>query len=193
MLQLSLLSGLPMVLLIALAARPLNGFIFGNVTGSEIVETYAGPVIAMLTVTAIFQIVMQTSGAVLMGMGRMRTLVLAVIVGIAAKLAVSFALAPLFGIYGIIAATALCFIIMTAIIVRVLRQNVSFRIFGGKRWIGLIGSTALIAVIGILLDQACRLYVTPFASVRLNDMVQSIVICAIVGAAIRCCCLRRAS
>ncbi|WP_201318112.1 polysaccharide biosynthesis protein [Paenibacillus sp. EPM92] len=182
-LQLSLLSGLPMVLLIALAARPLNGFIFGNVTGSEIVETYAGPVIAMLTVTAIFQIVMQTSGAVLMGMGRMRTLVLAVIVGIAAKLAVSFALAPLFGIYGIIAATALCFIIMTAIIVRVLRQNVSFRIFGGKRWIGLIGSTALIAVIGILLDQACRLYVTPFASVRLNDMVQSIVICAIVGAA----------
>lgn len=182
-LQLSLLSGLPMVLLIALAARPLNGFVFGNVTGSAIVDTYAGPIIAMLTVTAIFQIVMQTSGAVLMGMGRMRTLVIAVIVGIGAKLVASFALAPLYGIYGIIAATALCFVIMTAIIFRALRQDVSFRIFSGKRWLGLIGSTVLVAGIGLLLDQACRMYVNPFAQVRLNDMVQSIVICAAVGIA----------
>ncbi|SDE03345.1 stage V sporulation protein B [Paenibacillus sp. UNCCL117] len=180
-LQLALLSGLPMVLLIALGARPLNGFIFGNSTGSAVVEAYAGPIIAALTVSAIFQIVMQTSGAVLMGMGRMKPLVLGVAAGIAVKLLLSFALAPLWGIYGIIAATAACFILMTAINVRVLHQAVPFQVFTLRRWGALAVSTALVVLAGLLADWTAGAYIRPFASLRANDLVQAVVVCGIVG------------
>lgn len=182
-LQLSILSGLPMVLLISLAARPINGFIFGNTTGSPIVDTYAAPIITLLTVSAMFQIVMQTSGAVLMGMGRMRPLVLSVILGIAVKLAGSYVLAPYWGIYGIIAATALCFIVMTWLNLAVLRAAVPFRVFGLRRWLSLAVTTALICLIGYGLERLCVAYVHPSGIERLNEMVQALIICAIVGAA----------
>ncbi len=182
-LQLSILTGLPMVLLISLAARPINGFIFANPTGSLVVDAYAPSIIAVLTVSAMFQIVMQTSGAVLMGMGRMKPLVLSVILGIAVKLAGSYALAPYWGIYGIIAATALCFIVMTWLNLAVLRSAVPFRVFGLRRWLSLAAATALICLIGYGLEQLCVAYVHPFGIERLNDMVQALIICAIVGAA----------
>lgn len=182
-LQLSILSGLPMVLLISLAASPINGFIFGNTTGSPVVDTYAAPIITLLTVSAMFQIVMQTSGAVLMGMGRMRPLVLSVILGIAVKLAGSYALAPYWGIYGIIAATALCFIVMTWLNLAVLRSAVPFRVFGLRRWLSLAVTTALICLIGYGLEQFCVTYIHPFGIERWDDMVQALIICAIAGAA----------
>ncbi|MDO3675525.1 putative polysaccharide biosynthesis protein [Paenibacillus ehimensis] len=182
-LQLSILSGLPMVLLISLAARPINGFIFGNTTGSPIVDTYAAPIITLLTVSAMFQIVMQTSGAVLMGMGRMRPLVLSVILGIAVKLAGSYVLAPYWGIYGIIAATALCFIVMTWLNLAVLRTAVPFRVFGLRRWLSLAVTTALICLIGYGLERLCVAYVHPSGIERLNEMAQALIICAITGAA----------
>ncbi|MGF9914691.1 polysaccharide biosynthesis protein [Paenibacillus ehimensis] len=182
-LQLSILSGLPMVLLISLAARPINGFIFGNTTGSPIVDTYAAPIITLLTVSAMFQIVMQTSGAVLMGMGRMRPLVLSVILGIAVKLAGSYVLAPYWGIYGIIAATALCFIVMTWLNLAVLRTAVPFRVFGLRRWLSLAVTTALICLIGYGLERLCVAYVHPFGSERWDEMAQALIICAITGAA----------
>ncbi|MCM3269407.1 putative polysaccharide biosynthesis protein [Paenibacillus elgii] len=182
-LQLSILTGLPMVLLISLGARPINGFIFGNTTGSLIVDAYAPSIITLLTVSAMFQIVMQTSGAVLMGMGRMRPLVLSVILGIAVKLAGSYALAPYWGIYGIIAATALCFIVMTWLNLTVLRSAVPFRVFGLRRWLSLAVTTALICLLGYGLEQLCVAYVHPFGSDRLDDMVQALIICAIAGAA----------
>ncbi|MEK8132456.1 polysaccharide biosynthesis protein [Paenibacillus filicis] len=180
-LQLSILSGLPMVLLIALGARSLNGFVFGNSAASVVVDTYAGPIIAALTVSAIFQIVMQTSGAVLMGMGRMKPLVLGVVVGIGAKLLLSFVLAPVWGIYGIIAATAFCFILMTVINLGVLRRSISFSIFGIRRWAGLIVSTVVVSAVGIALDAAVRTYVQPFVSLRANDFVQAVIVCGVVG------------
>ncbi|WP_054977266.1 polysaccharide biosynthesis protein [Paenibacillus sp. A3] len=182
-LQLSILSGLPMVLLISLAARPINGFIFGNTTGSPIVDTYAAPIITLLTVSAMFQIVMQTSGAALMGMGRMRPLVISVILGIAVKLAGSYALAPYWGIYGIIASTALCFIVMTWLNLAVLRSAVPFRVFGLRRWLSLAATTALICLIGYGLEQLCVAYIHPFGIERWDDMVQSLIICAIAGGA----------
>ncbi|GLI05793.1 stage V sporulation protein B [Paenibacillus tyrfis] len=182
-LQLSILTGLPMVLLISLGARPINGFIFANLTGSPIVDTYAPPIIALLTVSAMFQIVMQTSGAVLMGMGRMRPLVLSVILGIAVKLAGSYALAPYWGIYGIIAATALCFVVMTWLNLAVLRSAVPFRVFGLRRWLSLAITTALICLLSYGLEQLCVAYVHPFGIERWDDMVQALIICAIAGVA----------
>ncbi|UUZ84012.1 polysaccharide biosynthesis protein [Paenibacillus sp. P26] len=182
-LQLAILSGLPAVLVICVAARPINGFIFGNATGSPVVDAYAAPVIIALTVSAIFQIVMQTSGAVLMGMGRMRILVWAVVVGIAVKLAGSYALAPVFGIYGIIGATALCFIVMTFFNLYTLKKEVVFRVLGGKRWIGLTITTMVIAAIGYGLDLLGRSYIHPFGDPRWDEMVQTLIQCGVAAAA----------
>lgn len=182
-LQLSILTGLPMVLTICVAASPLNQFVFANPTGSPVVEEYAAPVIIALTVSAMFQILMQTSGAVLMGMGRMKVLVFGVVAGIAVKLAASFALSPSFGIYGIIAATALCFIVMTVISLQMLRRTVRFRVFSLRRWAGLAVVTGVIVVLGIGLDMVSRSYIHPFGSERWDAMVQTILIVGATGAA----------
>ncbi|TDF98884.1 putative polysaccharide biosynthesis protein [Paenibacillus piri] len=180
-LQLSILTGLPMVLLICLAAGPINAFIFGNDKGSAIVDAYAAPVIIFLTVSAIFQIVMQTSGAVLMGMGKMRPLMLSVAVGIAAKLIASYALARYFGIYGIIAATCLCFVVMTIINIRVLRKEVTFRVLGGRRWVGIAVTTIVIIAIGFVLERLTHAYVLPFGHPRGDAFVQAVIVCAVTG------------
>lgn len=182
-LQLSILTGLPMVLVICVAASPLNHFIFGNPTGSPVVEQYAAPIIIALTLSAMFQILMQTSGAVLMGMGRMKVLVFGVIAGIAVKLILSFTLSPLFGIYGIIAATALCFIVMTVINLQMLRRTVRFHVFSLRRWTGLAVVTVVIVLLGIGLDAVSRSYIHPFGSERWDAMLQTLLIVGVTGAA----------
>ena len=75
-LQLSILSGLPAVLVIAIAARPLDFFMFGH-EDTAYGMSHGPHMISLLTLGAMFQIVMQTSGAVLMGMGRMKPLMTA--------------------------------------------------------------------------------------------------------------------
>lgn len=142
-LQLAVLSGLPFVILITVGAKPINSFAFGNAAGTSL--------IAFLTVTAMFQILMQTSGAILTGMGVMKPLVGHVIIGLAVKLAVSYALSPFIGIYGIMGGTALCFIIMAWLNHRSLRQRVEgFRIFTRGRWTRLYFTTAVVALAGFL-------------------------------------------
>jgi O-antigen/teichoic acid export membrane protein len=182
-LQLSILSGLPMVLVICLTAGPLNGFIFGNPKGSAIVDAYAAPVIIVLTVSAIFQIVMQTSGAVLMGMGKMRPLVLHVVIGIAVKLLASFLLAPWMGIYGIIEATCLCFIVMTVLNLKSLRGEVAYRVLGTRRWFGLAVTTFIIVAVGIGLGWIVHMYVWPFGHPRGDALIQAVILCAITAGA----------
>jgi O-antigen/teichoic acid export membrane protein len=182
-LRLSILTGLPAVLVICLAARPINGFIFGNPTGSVWVEQYAAPIIIALTASAMFQIIMQTSGAVLMGLGRMRSLVLGVVAGIGAKLAFSYVLAPWFGIYGIIGATMLCFVVMTVLNLLVLRQEIKFRVLGKRRWATLTMATAAVILLGIGLDLFARAYVHPMGSPRWDEMLQAILIVGITSAA----------
>jgi stage V sporulation protein B len=176
-LQLAILSGLPMVLMIAIAARPLDGFIFGYEDSAYGVQN--GPhMIALLTISAMFQIVMQTSGAVLMGMGRMKPLMLHVIVGIAVKLVGSFLLAEWIGIYGIIGATGLCFIVMSWMNLRVLRKEVTFSILG-PRWGGLLISVAVITAIGLSVEGVTHLYIHPFAS-RINEGINAVLVSVIV-------------
>lgn len=170
-LQLSVLTGLPVVLVIAIAARPINGFLFPDTEGSGI--------IAFLTVTALFQIIMQTSGSILMGLGEMRPLVVHVIIGMIVKLAGSFALAPLFGMYGIVGATALCFIVMMGLNLRVLQQKVPFEILSRKRWRGLFAGTAFICLAGVPLEWLTNRYITMFPA-KVNYFLN----CAIVGSAV---------
>jgi stage V sporulation protein B len=146
---LSVLTGLPMVLAICAAARSINIFMFGNDAGTAI--------IVVLTLSAMFQIVMQTSGAILMGLGDMKKLVLFVVIGIAVKLAGSFLLAPWFGIYGIISSTALCFIVMTQCNLSALRSKINFTVLG-SRWGMLAATTLLAAAAGVGVEWLLHAY-----------------------------------
>ncbi|KIL42407.1 membrane protein [Gordoniibacillus kamchatkensis] len=175
-LQLSLLSGLPAVLLIAIAARPIDGAIFGYETSSF---GYAnGPyMISLLTASALFQIMMQTSGAVLMGMGKMKPLMVSVGVGIAVKLAGNFALAGQLGVYGLLIATGACFIAMTAFNLIVLRREIAFRVLG-KRWISLLLAVAVICATGMPLEAWLHGAVHLFGYYRWNELVSAIAVSA---------------
>lgn len=173
-LQLAILSGLPLVLLIAIAARPIDGFIFGYEKSPLGYEN--GPnMIALLTIGAMFQIVMQTSGAVLMGMGRMKPLMASVGIGIAVKLLGNAALTPWLGVYGMIVATGLCFVVMTAFNFLVLRRYGAFHVLG-RRWIGLALGVTVIVLTGVLLEQWAHRYVHVFASARWNEGVSAVLV-----------------
>ncbi|GIP40742.1 hypothetical protein J31TS4_40220 [Paenibacillus sp. J31TS4] len=146
-LQISVLTGLPVVLAIVTAARPINGFLFPNEAGYGIV--------ALLTASALFQIVMQTSGSILMGIGEMRPLIVNVCLGIVAKLVVSLLLAPVLGMYGIVLGTAGCFVVMMAFNARVIRKKVPFRVMSGRRWGGLAGASAILLAVGFAVERLC--------------------------------------
>ncbi|MFC5447622.1 putative polysaccharide biosynthesis protein [Paenibacillus aestuarii] len=174
-LQLAILSGLPAVLVISLAARPLDYFLFGH-EDSAYGMLHGPHMISLLTLSAMFQIVMQTSGAVLMGMGRMKPLMVNVAVGIAVKLAGSFLLAGSLGIYGIIVSTGLCFIAMSWLNLRALRQEFRFTVLG-RRFGGLLVSIIVIVVLGALAEWLTHTYVHPFAQYRLNEGLNAILVC----------------
>jgi stage V sporulation protein B len=179
-LQLAILSGLPAVLAISIAARPLDFFLFGY-EDSAYGLSHGPHMISLLTLSAMFQIVMQTSGAVLMGMGRMKPLMVHVAVGIAVKLAGSFMLSQWFGIYGIIASTGLCFIAMSWLNIRVLRKEVNFTILG-RRFIGLLLSAAVISILGLAAEWLTHNYVQPFAWYRLNEGINALLVCGFTTA-----------
>jgi len=179
-LQLAILSGLPAVLVIGLAARPLDYFLFGH-EDSAYGMLHGPHMISLLTLSAMFQIVMQTSGAVLMGMGRMKPLMVNVAVGIAVKLAGSFLLAGSLGIYGIIASTGLCFIAMSWLNLRALRQDFSFTILG-RRLGGLLVSIIVIVVLGLLAEWLTHTCLHPFAQYRLNEGLNAILVCGFTAA-----------
>lgn len=179
-LQLSILSGLPAVLVIAIAARPLDFFMFGH-EDTAYGMSHGPYMISLLTLGAMFQIVMQTSGAVLMGMGRMKPLMLHVAVGIAVKLAGSFLLAPWLGIYGIIGSTGLCFIAMSWLNLRTLRKEVSFTILG-RRFIGLTISIVVIAALGVAAEWLTHTYVQPTGLYRINEGINAVLVCGFTAA-----------
>ncbi|NRF93186.1 polysaccharide biosynthesis protein [Paenibacillus frigoriresistens] len=179
-LQLSILSGLPAVLVIAIAARPLDYFMFGH-EDTAFGMSHGPYMISLLTLGAMFQIVMQTSGAVLMGMGRMKPLMMHVAVGIAVKLAGSFLLAQWFGIYGIIGSTGLCFIVMSWLNLRSLRKEVDFTILG-RRFIGLLLSIVVIVILGLGAEWLTHTYVHPTPWYRLNEGINAVLVCGFSAA-----------
>src|SRR5690606_14701909 len=69
------------------------------------------------------------------------------IAGVAVKLAGNFALAPFFGMYGILTATLLCEAVIAGINLLVLKRSVDYVVLG-RRWKGfLLASTCLLAII----------------------------------------------
>lgn len=178
-LQLSIISGLPMVLLICIGSRPIDGFIF-LFGGSEIGNQFAPSIIALMTASAMFQIIMQTSGAVLMGMGKMPELVRIVAIGIGTKMVSSIILVKYMGIYGVITGTALCFVIMSYLNLRVLHREVNFRIMMKRRWVGLAFSTVIIVAVGLLLEVATDTYLHLTPWVRFNYGLNAAIVCGAI-------------
>jgi stage V sporulation protein B len=149
-LRMSVVLCLPIVLLLCIAARPVNGLLFGDTQGTAI--------IILLVIGALFQVMMMISGAILMGLGQTRAPMIYVFIGIAVKLAGSFLLAGWIGIYGIIIATSLCFIVIMLLNLRTLKKTVSYVIMG-PRWFGL-SLTALITIsIGLGVERLAHAYI----------------------------------
>lgn len=169
-LRISILTGMPIVLALSVAAYSVNGLLFSGLGGSGIV--------AMLTLGTIFQITMMTTNSILLGMGKSRISMYYVLAGILVKLAGSFLLSKVFGIYGIIGATALCFIVITLLNLRMLKSIVPFEIMG-KRWGGFAVAVLASGGIGYGLNEA-GIMLTNFMPAR----VAFLITCLVVGAAV---------
>lgn len=137
--RISMFTGMPIVLALSVAAYSVNGLLFSTQDGAAIV--------GMLTAGTIFQITMMVTNSILLGVSKPNAAMVHVIIGIAGKLAFSFILAPWLGIYGIIAATTLCFVIITLLNIRTLKKIVPFQILG-NRWGGFAATVAVLAAVG---------------------------------------------
>ncbi|WP_342562858.1 polysaccharide biosynthesis protein [Paenibacillus sp. FSL R7-0345] len=169
-LRISILTGMPIVLALSVAAYSVNGLLFSGLGGSGIV--------AMLTIGTIFQITMMTTNSILLGMGKSRISMYYVLAGILTKLAASFLLSKVFGIYGIIGATALCFIVITLLNLRMLKSIVPFKIMG-KRWGGFAVAVLASGGIGYGLNEAGIMLTR-----LMPDRVAFLITCLVVGAAV---------
>ncbi len=169
-LRISILTGMPIVIALSVAAYSVNGLLFSGLGGSGIV--------AMLTVGTIFQITMMTTNSILLGMGKSRISMFYVLAGIIVKLIASFFLSKVFGIYGIIGATALCFVVITLLNLRMLKSIVPFEIMG-KRWGGFAVAVLASGGIGYGLNEA-GIMMTGLMPAR----VAFLITCLVVGVAV---------
>ncbi|MFD2613733.1 putative polysaccharide biosynthesis protein [Paenibacillus gansuensis] len=167
-LRISIYSGVPVVIAMVVAARPINNLIFEEPTGIGY--------IALLTFGTIFQIIMMTSGSILTGLGKQRWSMKHVYIGIAVKLAASFALAPFFNVYGILAATTLCFLVTAGLNLRALRKFVDYNVLGG-RWSGFLATIVLASGLGWGLELLTDAFVPG------GKIVHNLIACVVVGGA----------
>lgn len=168
--RVSVLTGMPIILALGTAAYSVNGLLFSTRDGSSIV--------AMLTFATIFQITMMTSNSILLGVGKANLSMVHVAIGIAVKLAASYVLAQVWGVYGIIAATGLCFLVITLLNVRAMKQIVPFSLMG-SRWTGFLLTVIVLSGVGFALNQA-GIRMEAFMPAR----VAFFLTCGIVGLAV---------
>jgi stage V sporulation protein B len=135
--RIALFSGMPVVLLLGIGAHSVNGLLFEKSIGSGIV--------AMLTLGTIFQIGMMVTNSILLGIGEPKKATMHAVSGVLIKIVLSFALAPFFGVYGIIAATTVCFIWAVTFNILSLRKRSKFKLLG-NRWSGFVMTTVTVAV-----------------------------------------------
>ncbi|MNO38740.1 putative cell division protein YtgP [compost metagenome] len=143
--RVSVLTGMPIILALATASYSVNGLLFSTLDGSGI--------IAILTLMTIFQITMMTSNSILLGINKATRSMVHVAIGVAVKLIASYVLAPLWGIYGIVTATGLCFLVITILNIMTMKRIVPFSIMG-NRWTGFIATILVLSGAGYGLNQA---------------------------------------
>ena len=170
-LRISILTGMPIVIALCAAAYSVNGLLFTNLDGT--------PIIALLTFGTIFQITMMTTNSILLGVGKPRITMISVAAGVVIKLIASLILAPIFGIYGIIIATALCFLVITYLNLRVLRKIVDFSIMG-DRWKGFIITVLLAAGVGFATNWIGNMIFGLFLPARVSFLFTCLVVGVLV-------------
>ncbi|MFC5469934.1 oligosaccharide flippase family protein [Cohnella suwonensis] len=134
--RIALYSGMPVVLLLGVGAYSVNGLLFEKANGSSIV--------AMLTLGTLFQIGMMVTNSILLGIGEPKKATMHAITGVALKVVLSFAFAPLFGVYGIIAATTLCFVWALSFNLLSLKKRSKFKLLG-NRWLPFLAASGIVA------------------------------------------------
>ncbi|ANF98198.1 putative polysaccharide biosynthesis protein [Paenibacillus bovis] len=173
-LRISVLTGVPIVLMLATAAYCINGLLFSS---RDSVGADAPSIMALLTICTIFQITMMTSNSMLIGINKVNLSMVHVLAGIALKLVLSLVLSQFLGIYGIIAATGLCFVLITILNLRSLHQVVNFSVLG-SRWPGFLITVVVLGLVGLGLNQA-GIGLTAW----MNDRVAFFLGCCMVGIA----------
>jgi O-antigen/teichoic acid export membrane protein len=119
-------TGVPVALLMTVAAYSITGLLFKNTGGSGAV--------ALLTIGTIFQITMMTTNSILYGMDKPRLPMLHTFIGFGMKVLLTFALAPWLGVYGFIISSSVCFIAITLLNFRTINREVKLNVLG-RRWI----------------------------------------------------------
>lgn len=138
-LRIGIFSGMPIVLLMTVGAHAVNGLLFSTPDASLIVGMLAGG--------TIFQITMMTSNSILYGLGQQRLAMKHTLVGIFIKLVLSLILTPLFGVYGLVTATTLCFMFSTMTNMMSIRKRAGVRALG-DRWPGFAAAVLLLSAAG---------------------------------------------
>jgi stage V sporulation protein B len=134
--RIALYSGMPVVLMLGIGAYSVNGFLFKTADGSAIV--------AMLTLGTLFQVGMMVTNSILLGIGEPKKATMHAITGVLIKIILSFMLAPFFGVYGIVAATTICFIWALTFNILSLRKRTKFKMIG-SRWPAFLATTGIVA------------------------------------------------
>ncbi len=169
--RIALYSGMPIILMLGVGAYSVNGLLFEKPEGSAIV--------AFLTLGTIFQIGMMVTNSILLGIGQPKKATMHALTGILIKVALSFALAPAFGVYGIIAATTVCFIWAMTFNILSLKKRTQIRIMG-NRWTGFLLTTGIVAAAVALLEWI----VLAILEGTVPDKVAFFFSCAVMGGAI---------
>lgn len=168
---LSTVFGLWIILIIVAAARPVNGFIFGDTKGTEL--------IVWLTLTSLLQITMTTTSSILAGLGRMKRSAIHVYVGISVKLAITFLLSRSVGMAGVIGSTFICFAVISALNFRLIRQYVRLSVLEG-RWAGMIGTVLLTVAAGVGTDFAAGRWIQGWTPM-LDYLMQTFIVAGVVA------------
>jgi stage V sporulation protein B len=168
---LSIIIGLGIVLTMITSSRSVNGFIFADTKGTDI--------IMILTAAAMLQIVMMTSTSILYGISKVRAAATHVYIGIGVKLIALFTLAPIIGMYGVLASTIICFATITLLNLFAVRKSMKINVLG-RRWIGLISGIILTLAVGFGADWLAHTYVTGITR-SVDYMLQAIVVGSLCG------------
>ncbi len=164
-LRIAIITGAPVIVILSTSIFSLNTFIFGDAHGSW--------VIVSLLVSVLFQIVMMTTGSVLLGLGRADLPMKHIAIGIVLKLGFTFLLAPFIGIYGIISATAICFAATAVLNALSLKRLVQFQILG-SRALPFVGVILLQSGIGASVSWLLYHYFQPFGLNTWDAFIQTI-------------------
>lgn len=132
-------TGVPIALLLTVAAYSVTGFLFSSPSGSSTV--------ALLTAGTIFQITMMTTNSILYGLGKPKVPMNHTFIGLGLKVVFSLALAPFLGVYGLIIGSSICFIVITMLNVRRINKEVKLNVLG-SRWAAYIAAVAVAALAG---------------------------------------------